>query len=98
MITFEIYSQELFSDMGFLLECKIIRSGIAIVTFQNREDATRAIDYYDKRKLDGKPMHCDMLPNYRASETAVRYLISYNFFVTIHILFNSIIIVIIFFF
>lgn len=80
IISLGVYLQELFSDMGFLLECNIIRTGLAIVTYRDRAAAIQAIDYYDKRKLDGKPMRCKMMDNYHPKSRSNRYLINYIFF------------------
>ncbi|XP_025413386.1 polymerase delta-interacting protein 3-like [Sipha flava] len=54
---------ELFSDVGKLLQSRVIRPGVAEVIYERRADAIQAVDKYHNRKLDGKPMKCDMVRN-----------------------------------
>lgn len=67
--TFQLPSpqnQELFEDIGDLLESRLVRPGIAEVIYRNLKDAERAVDAYHNRQLDGQPMNC-LLVNPRAT-------------------------------
>ncbi|XP_025416856.1 uncharacterized protein LOC112688051 [Sipha flava] len=54
---------ELFSDIGKLLESRVVQPGVAEVIYERRADAIQAVDVYHNRKLDGRPMKCDMVRN-----------------------------------
>ena len=52
---------ELFGDVGQLRRVKLSQSsGLAELVFLNGEDADKAIDIYNNRKLDGKAMKCHL--------------------------------------
>lgn len=51
---------ELFGDIGALRRAKLVAPGHAEVTFINKADATRAVEIYHNRQLDGKPMKCTL--------------------------------------
>lgn len=55
--------QELFADIGVLLESRVVRPGVAEVIYERRADAIQAVDVYHNRQLDGRPMKCDMMRN-----------------------------------
>lgn len=50
--------RELFEPMGDLLEARLVRPGVAEVIFYSLNDATKAVDTYHNRHLDGQPMKC----------------------------------------
>lgn len=50
--------EELFGDVGGMLESRLVRPGTAEVIYKTQEDAQRAVDLYHNRQLDGQPMNC----------------------------------------
>lgn len=52
---------ELFGDIGAMRRAKLISPGHAEVTYVNKADASRAVEIYHNRQLDGKPMKCQMV-------------------------------------
>lgn len=58
-----MFVQELFADIGDLLESRVVRPGVAEVMYERRADAIQAVDVYHNRQLDGRPMKCDMVRN-----------------------------------
>ena len=52
---------ELFGDIGPLKRTKIVEEGTFEVVFVNRTDAQKAVDVYNNRQLDGKPMRCKVI-------------------------------------
>ncbi|XP_026757849.1 polymerase delta-interacting protein 3-like [Galleria mellonella] len=50
--------EELFGDVGGMLESRLVRPGTAEVIYKTLEDAQRAVDLYHNRQLDGQPMNC----------------------------------------
>uniref|UniRef100_A0A182J512 Uncharacterized protein n=1 Tax=Anopheles atroparvus TaxID=41427 RepID=A0A182J512_ANOAO len=58
--------EELFADIGDLMEARLVRPGVAEVIYRNLGDAEKAVDAYHNRQLDGQPMNC-LLVNPRAS-------------------------------
>ena len=47
---------ELFGDLGPLKRARMKENGDAEIVFVNKIDATRAVDAYHNRQLDGRPM------------------------------------------
>ncbi len=47
---------ELFGDLGPLKRARMKENGDAEIVFVNKVDATRAVDAYHNRQLDGRPM------------------------------------------
>lgn len=62
----KILYQELFEDVGPLLDARLVRTGVAEVIFEKLKDAQTAVDTYHNRQLDGQPMKC-LLVNPRSS-------------------------------
>lgn len=58
--------QELFEDIGELVDARLVKAGVAEVTFAHLKDAENAVDTYHNRQLDGQPMKC-LLVNPRNS-------------------------------
>lgn len=58
--------QELFGDIGDLIEARLVRPGVAEVIYRSLKDAEKAVDAYHNRQLDGQPMNC-LLVNPRSS-------------------------------
>lgn len=50
--------QELFEDIGPLVESRLVRPGVAEVIYKRLDDAESAVDTYHNRQLDGQPMKC----------------------------------------
>ncbi|KAM3963003.1 polymerase delta interacting protein 3 [Aphomia sociella] len=50
--------EELFGDVGGMVESRLVRPGTAEVIYKTLEDAQRAVDLYHNRQLDGQPMNC----------------------------------------
>lgn len=50
--------QELFEDVGPLVESRLVRPGVAEVIYKRLSDAESAVDTYHNRQLDGQPMKC----------------------------------------
>ncbi|XP_001600231.2 polymerase delta-interacting protein 3 [Nasonia vitripennis] len=50
--------KELFEDVGELLVSRLVRPGIAEVIYKTLKDATKAVETYHNRQLDGHPMKC----------------------------------------
>ncbi|XP_066598430.1 polymerase delta-interacting protein 3-like [Prorops nasuta] len=50
--------KELFEDVGELLVSRLVRPGIAEVIYKTMKDATKAVETYHNRQLDGHPMKC----------------------------------------
>ncbi|CAK1581859.1 unnamed protein product [Parnassius mnemosyne] len=63
--------EELFGDVGGMLESRLVRPGTAEVIYKSIEDAQRAVDLYHNRQLDGQPMNC-LLVTPRSTPTNVR--------------------------
>ncbi|XP_013195957.2 polymerase delta-interacting protein 3 isoform X1 [Amyelois transitella] len=63
--------EELFGDVGGMVEFRLVRPGTAEVIYKTQEDAQRAVDLYHNRQLDGQPMNC-LLVTPRASSTMSR--------------------------
>ncbi len=49
---------ELFGDIGALKRAKLVEPGLAEVVFVKQSDASKAVEIYHNRQLDGKPMKC----------------------------------------
>ncbi|KAF4529753.1 hypothetical protein B566_EDAN017997 [Ephemera danica] len=47
---------ELFGDIGPLIQWRLVRPGIAEVTYTQKAHALNAVEVYHKRQLDGQPM------------------------------------------
>ena len=56
--------KELFGDVGTLVRASLQRPGSAEVYYLRREDASKAVDVYHNRQLDGLPMRCNLGPTY----------------------------------
>ncbi|CAH0406456.1 unnamed protein product [Chilo suppressalis] len=50
--------EELFGDVGGMVESRLVRPGTAEVIYKTQDDAQRAVDLYHNRQLDGQPMNC----------------------------------------
>ncbi|KAJ2952709.1 hypothetical protein O0L34_g7051 [Tuta absoluta] len=50
--------EELFGDVGGMVESRLVRPGTAEVIYKSVEDAQRAVELYHNRQLDGQPMNC----------------------------------------
>lgn len=50
--------KELFGDIGQLKRSKLFADGTAEVFYVNKADASKAIEVYHNRQLDGKAMNC----------------------------------------
>ncbi|KAI4481206.1 PREDICTED: polymerase delta-interacting protein 3-like [Polistes canadensis] len=50
--------KELFEDVGELLISRLVRPGTAEVIYKTLKDATKAVETYHNRQLDGHPMKC----------------------------------------
>jgi len=50
--------QELFEDIGELIDSRLVRPGIAEVIYRRQHDAELAVETYHNRQLDGQPMKC----------------------------------------
>ncbi|KAI5637957.1 RNA recognition motif domain-containing protein [Phthorimaea operculella] len=61
--------EELFGDVGGMVESRLVRPGTAEVIYKSVEDAQRAVELYHNRQLDGQPMNC-LLVTPRAPATA----------------------------
>ncbi|XP_058128289.1 uncharacterized protein LOC131290512 [Anopheles ziemanni] len=60
--------EELFADIGDLIETRLVRPGIAEVIYHTLQDAEKAVEVYHNRQLDGQPMNC-LLVNPRYTST-----------------------------
>ena len=49
---------ELFGDIGNVRKVSMKGRGVAEIVFVKREAAEKAVEMYDKRLLDGRPMKC----------------------------------------
>lgn len=70
-------SQELFEDVGELLVSRLVRPGTAEVIYKTLKDATKAVETYHNRQLDGHPMKCLLVnprPKNNPTGPAVRSL------------------------
>lgn len=63
--------EELFGDVGGMVESRLVRPGTAEVIYKTQEDAQKAVDLYHNRQLDGQPMNC-LLVTPRSPSTAPR--------------------------
>ncbi|KAJ8722674.1 hypothetical protein PYW07_003854 [Mythimna separata] len=63
--------EELFGDVGGMLESRLVRPGTAEVMYKTQEDAQKAVDLYHNRQLDGQPMNC-LLVTPRSPSTIAR--------------------------
>ena len=52
--------KELFGDIGRLNSVIMVKPGTAYVTYRRDRDATQAVEVYNHRLLDGKPMKCQL--------------------------------------
>lgn len=69
IVNFEFF-QELFEDVGELLISRLVRPGIAEVIYKTLKDATKAVETYHNRQLDGHPMKCLLVnPRPKTSST-----------------------------
>uniref|UniRef100_A0A182NVE4 RRM domain-containing protein n=1 Tax=Anopheles dirus TaxID=7168 RepID=A0A182NVE4_9DIPT len=50
--------QELFVEIGKLIEARLVRPGVAEVIYETQSHAELAVDIYHNRILDGLPMKC----------------------------------------
>ncbi|XP_034840627.1 polymerase delta-interacting protein 3-like isoform X3 [Maniola hyperantus] len=50
--------EELFGDVGGMVESRLVRPGTAEVLYKSLEDAQRAVELYHNRQLDKQPMNC----------------------------------------
>lgn len=70
-----IFRQELFEDIGQLLEARLVKAGVAEVIFSEMKDAEAAVETYHNRQLDGQPMKCLLVnprPNGKPTAPAIR--------------------------
>ncbi|XP_047527701.1 polymerase delta-interacting protein 3-like [Vanessa atalanta] len=63
--------EELFGDVGGMIESRLVRPGTAEIIYKSVEDAQRAVDLYHNRQLDGQPMNC-LLVTPRSTSAATR--------------------------
>lgn len=61
--------KELFEDVGELLISRLVRPGVAEVIYKTLKDATKAVETYHNRQLDGHPMKC-LLVNPRSKTSS----------------------------
>lgn len=69
--------KELFEDVGELLISRLVRPGTAEVIYKTLKDATKAVETYHNRQLDGHPMKCLLVnprPKNNPTGPAVRSL------------------------
>ncbi|XP_033229846.1 uncharacterized protein LOC117181363 [Belonocnema kinseyi] len=69
--------KELFEDVGELLISRLVRPGTAEVIYKTLKDATKAVETYHNRQLDGHPMKCLLVnprPKNNPTAPAVRPL------------------------
>ncbi|XP_015110249.1 uncharacterized protein LOC107036656 [Diachasma alloeum] len=69
--------KELFEDVGELLVSRLVRPGTAEVIYKTLKDATKAVETYHNRQLDGHPMKCLLVnprPKNNPTAPAVRPL------------------------
>ncbi|XP_011311937.1 uncharacterized protein [Fopius arisanus] len=69
--------KELFEDVGELLVSRLVRPGTAEVIYKTLKDATKAVETYHNRQLDGHPMKCLLVnprPKNNPTAPAVRSL------------------------
>ncbi|XP_011155148.1 uncharacterized protein LOC105192600 isoform X2 [Harpegnathos saltator] len=69
--------KELFEDVGELLVSRLVRPGTAEVIYKTLKDATKAVETYHNRQLDGHPMKCLLVnprPKNNPTGPAVRSL------------------------
>lgn len=50
--------KELFEDVGDLLISRLVKAGVAEVVYKTYKDASKAVETYHNRQLDGHPMKC----------------------------------------
>lgn len=50
--------QELFEDIGELIDARLVRKGTAEVVYRRFQDAEMAVETYHNRQLDSQPMKC----------------------------------------
>ncbi|CAH0604743.1 unnamed protein product [Chrysodeixis includens] len=62
--------EELFGDVGGMLESRLVRPGTAEVIYKTQEDAQKAVDLYHNRQLDCQPMNCLLVTPRSPSSTA----------------------------
>ena len=53
----------MFGEIGALIDINMINSSMALVTYDNADDARNACQTYNNRLLDGYPMQCNILPD-----------------------------------
>lgn len=57
--------------MGELTVSRLVRPGIAEVIYKTLKDATKAVETYHNRQLDGHPMKCLLVnPQRKTSSTS----------------------------
>lgn len=69
--------KELFEDVGELLVSRLVRPGTAEVIYKTLKDATKAVETYHNRQLDGHPMKCLLVnptPKNNPTGSAIRTL------------------------
>ncbi|CAB3224620.1 unnamed protein product [Arctia plantaginis] len=64
--------EELFGDVGGMLESRLVRPGTAEVIYKTQEDAQKAVDLYHNRQLDGQPMNCLLVTPRSPTATTAR--------------------------
>ncbi|CAH2086415.1 unnamed protein product [Euphydryas editha] len=62
--------EELFGDVGGMVESRLVRPGTAEVIYKSVEDAQKAVDLYHNRQLDGQPMNCLLVTPRSASASS----------------------------
>lgn len=53
----------MFGEIGALIDINMINSSMALITYDNADDARNACQTYNNRLLDGYPMQCNILPD-----------------------------------
>lgn len=69
--------KELFEDIGELVVSRLVRPGIAEVVYKSLKDATKAVETYHNRQLDGHPMKCLLVnPKTKSSASSARSVLA----------------------
>ncbi|OWR44168.1 polymerase delta interacting protein 3 [Danaus plexippus plexippus] len=66
--------EELFGDVGGMVESRLVRPGTAEVIYKTVQDAQKAVELYHNRQLDGQPMTCLLVtprPNTEHRQTSI---------------------------
>lgn len=79
--------QELFGDVGGMLESRLVRAGTAEVIYNSLEDAQKAVDLYHNRQLDGQPMNC-LLVTPRSTSATSRLVYYFCYVLVLFLLFS----------